>query len=118
MKVNYLVGLLLCGLSLAGCSISVSNGTASPYENCSAVEVCTGGTACLDSTLPAGYAGYFCTTTCQASTDCGQDLTNYDAICVNSQCYIQCPTGGITCPYGTSCFTFDSNVGPVSLCTP
>jgi hypothetical protein len=43
---------------------------------------------------------------------------NQTAICVNSQCYLQCPSGGIDCPYGQGCFTFSSNVGPVSLCSP
>jgi hypothetical protein len=37
---------------------------------------------------------------------------------VNGQCYLQCPSGGIDCPYGQACFTFDSNVGPISLRSP
>jgi hypothetical protein len=92
-----------------------------PYESCALNEGCSQGTGCLASTLPAstGYTGASCTTGCNASGDCLQDLSNYAAICVNSQCYIQCPQGSSTCPYGTGCVTFTDQEGiAVDICTP
>jgi hypothetical protein len=92
----------------------------SPYDACSAGELCAGGLTCTTSTLPAGssFTGAFCTAGCNTSADCPQVPENQTATCVNGQCYLQCPTGGIDCPYGQACFTFDSNVGPISLCSP
>lgn len=91
-----------------------------PYESCAYGDYCNGGLTCAQTTLPAssGYTGSFCTAGCNFSSDCPQLISNYDAICVNQQCYLQCPTGSNTCPYGQGCFIFDSNVGPISLCTP
>ena len=95
-------------------------GNAGPYESCSGGTYCGGGLGCAQTTLPvsSGYTGSFCTSTCYTQADCPQLVQNYAAICVNSQCYLQCPDGGNSCPYGQGCFTFSSNVGPVSLCTP
>ena len=112
----------LCGVAmlvLAGCGplVVVDN----PYESCSAGDACGQGTACYQSSLPAsaGFTGNLCSTPCNDSSDCLQDLTNYAAICVNSLCYIQCPTGGSTCPYGTGCVQFSDQSGnAVNLCTP
>lgn len=115
MKRSLFLGLALAGI--LGCA--TSDNTAAPYENCSAGEGCTQGTACIQSTVGSSYSGYFCSNSCNTSNDCLQDLNNYDAICVNDACYIQCPTGGQTCPYGTQCFAFtDQTGGEVDLCTP
>ena len=115
-----------CGVALStGCSTTptaVVTGpvTAEPYDSCVPGDDCLGGLACLDTTLPAssGFSGSFCTSGCNTDSDCLQDITNFDAICVNGQCYLTCPSGGASCPYSQGGFTFDSNAGPVSLCTP
>ena len=52
------------------------------------------------------------------ASDCLQVPSNYSAACVNGQCYLTCPSGSVSCPYSQGCFTFDSNAGPISLCTP
>src|ERR1700674_3543895 len=97
----------LLALVFAACGGS-NNRVDAPYESCTLQEGCSQGTGCLATTLPAstGYTGASCTTGCNADIDCLQDLSNYAAICVNSQCYIQCPHGSSTCPYGTGCLTF------------
>jgi hypothetical protein len=104
-------GVLGCGSALPGA-----------YETCDyGYDACPGGLVCYDTTLPAsaGYSGALCTTVCTYSTDCPQLVANYDAICVNGQCYIQCPAGGSTCPYGTGCLEFSDQSGnPIDLCTP
>lgn len=113
------LGISLLLLLLAGCWDS--RPLDSPYQSCNQGDGCGQGTGCLATTLPAsaGYTGSFCTTSCGTSNDCPQDLSNYAAICVNSQCYIQCPSGTSTCPYGTGCLTFSDQYGnPVNLCTP
>ena len=112
-------GMFACGGDVGG---GGSGGATidAPYESCGQYDGCSGGTACIQSTVPTGYyAGYFCSNGCNSSADCLQDLNNYDAICVNGACYIQCPTGGQTCPYGTGCFAFtDQTNSEVDLCTP
>ena len=109
----------LFGAGVLGCHPLV---TANAYESCDdTVDTCPGGLACLVSTLPAsaGFTGEFCSTSCNFATDCPQLIANFDAICVNSLCYIQCPNGGANCPYGTGCATFaDQNGDAVDLCTP
>jgi hypothetical protein len=106
--------------SIAGCGPVGTVGA--PYETCdSATDVCSQGLACLPTTLPAatGFTGELCTTTCTYSTDCPQDITNYASICVNGQCYTQCPAGSSTCPYGTACLTFSDQTGrAVDICAP
>jgi hypothetical protein len=96
--------------------------TAAPYESCATGDTCTEGTACLTTTLPAnaGFTGSLCTTACTADADCLQDLSSFTATCVNDQCYITCPSGGITCPYGTACLTFtDATTSTtIDICTP
>ncbi len=116
-----LVCMLFCVLALTGCGIGTGGGyPADPYESCGGSDYCTNGLYCTGTTLPvsSGYTGSFCTAGCRDSFDCPQLVSNYDAICVNGQCYLQCPTGSNSCPYGQGCFTFSSNVGPVNLCTP
>jgi hypothetical protein len=110
---------LLLVVVAAGCTVAPPP-EVSPYDACSGGEICAGGLACVTSTLPAGssFTGAFCTSGCNTSADCVQVPQNQTATCVNGQCYLQCPTGSINCPYGQSCFTFDSNVGPISLCSP
>ncbi len=123
MEKRILFGLLF-GLFWLGCGGGggPSGVVANPYESCDPnVDVCAGGTDCLDTTLPvsAGFTGSLCTVACNFDTDCPQDLTNFAAICVNSQCYTQCPNGGSSCPYGTSCISFSDDGGnEVDLCTP
>lgn len=113
---KYLPWMLFLALAGAGCGA----GRVDPYESCGNGDYCTGGLTCATTTLPAssGYTGAFCTAGCFDSSDCPQLLSNYYAICVNEQCYLQCPTGSGSCPYGQGCFVFNSNIGPVSLCTP
>jgi len=116
---KYLAWMLFSVIVGAGCGAG-GYGDAAPYESCSYGDYCSGGLTCAGTTLPAtsGYTGSFCTSGCNFSTDCAQLVSNYDAICANGQCYLQCPTGSQSCPYSQGCFTFDSNIGPVSLCTP
>ena len=117
MKLRNLLGLVLCGMSLAACGPVLDQ----PYQSCGYGEACAGGTVCAQTTLPAsaGFTGALCTSSCVTSNDCLQDLSNYAAICVNSQCYIECPTGGYSCPYGTGCISFsDQNGYLINLCTP
>jgi|GEM_PF-3378546 len=121
MRIVLLSLFSLVAVVSSGCRIEpVGPAVDDPYESCYPGDRCTQGTACLDTTLPAsaGYTGSLCTVTCNVDLDCPQDLTNYASICVNSQCYTQCPTGSRSCPYGTGCITFDSNTGPISICTP
>ena len=113
--------ILMTGVAgLSGCGGGYAS-SAGPYESCVGGDYCTtAGLYCARTTLPvsSGYSGSFCTSTCATSSDCAQLVSNYYAICVNSQCYLQCPSGSNSCPYGQGCFTFSSNIGPVSLCTP
>lgn len=109
-----------CGTDYGG-NGSYGGTVAAPYESCTLQDGCTNGTACLPTTLPAsaGYTGYSCTNGCNADRDCLQDLNNYAAICVNAQCYIRCPNGSQTCPYGTGCVSFADQEGfLVNVCTP
>jgi hypothetical protein len=110
------------GASVLGCNpYDPHVVTADAYETCDDLDVCPTGLACLVSTLPAsaGFTGAFCSTSCNFATDCPQLIANFDAICVNSLCYIQCPDGGGNCPYGTGCATFaDQDGNAVNLCTP
>ena len=108
---------LLTTALLAACG-SPARAVDDPYESCSGDDLCSGGLACADSTLPAGYNGSLCTSTCGSDADCLQVPQNYSAACVNGQCYLTCPAGGESCPYGQGCFTFTSNAGLISLCTP
>lgn len=114
------IGSVLCAVALASGCGSPAPILDEPYESCSGGDVCRGGLACADTTLPvsSGYSGSFCTSTCGSDADCLQVPENYSAACVNGQCYLTCPAGGETCPYSQGCFTFDSNSGPISLCTP
>ncbi len=115
-----MLGILAVALLLVGCGGPVIVYD-DPYESCTPSETCTQGTACYPTSLPAsaGITGYLCTVSCNYDTDCPQDLTNYAAICVNNQCYIQCPVGGVTCPYGTGCVQFSDQGGNlINLCTP
>ena len=92
-----------------------------PYESCQAGDVCDQGTVCSATTLPvsAGFTGNLCTVQCNVDTDCPQDLSNFASICVNGQCYTQCPDGGANCPYGTGCVTFqDQDANEFNICTP
>jgi hypothetical protein len=102
----------------SGCSSSVV--TDDPYESCVGGDDCAGGLTCADTTLPvsSGFSGSLCTSACNQDTDCLQVPENFSAACVNGQCYLTCPSGSDTCPYSQGCFTFDSNAGPISLCTP
>jgi hypothetical protein len=108
-------------LALAACSSGSSVQVDLPYESCVPSDGCTQGTGCIQSSLPptAGFTGTFCSTGCNRDSDCLQDLQNFAAICVNAECYIQCPQGNGTCPYGTGCVSFADDVGTiVDLCTP
>ncbi|HXU67750.1 MAG TPA: hypothetical protein VN947_00400 [Polyangia bacterium] len=124
MKTQLMVSIL-GALALVGCGGGGGGPVgvvANPYESCDpSVDVCDQGFECLDTTLPAsaGFTGSLCTVPCNFDTDCPQDLTNFASICINGQCYTQCPTGGATCPYGTGCVTFSDQDGNlVDLCTP
>jgi hypothetical protein len=115
-----LIGALGVALLLVGCGNPVGV-VASPYESCTASDTCSQGSTCYQGSLPvsAGFTGNLCSFPCTFDSDCPQDLTNYAAICVNSLCYIQCPVGGSTCPYGTGCVQFQDQAGnAINLCTP
>jgi hypothetical protein len=120
MKLQLFAVLIVVGA--AGCTVAPAPGPVevSPYDACVGGDFCAGGLTCAASTLPAGssFTGTFCTSGCNTSADCVQVPQNQTATCVNGQCYLQCPTGSINCPYSQACFTFDSNVGPISLCSP
>ncbi|MGA7742320.1 MAG: hypothetical protein WBV96_25125 [Polyangia bacterium] len=126
MRMLRLLTCLLFGAVMAaGCGSSPSNDntapiTDNPYDTCYSGDSCAGGLTCIGTNLPAssGYTGYFCTSVCSFDTDCLQIPTNYTASCVNGLCYLTCPAGSSTCPYDQSCFTFDSNLGSIDLCTP
>jgi hypothetical protein len=119
-----LTGLLLGAVMAASCGSSTPAAstavTDNPYETCYANDICLGGLTCAQTTLPASsaYTGFFCTSGCNYNSDCVQVPSNYNAACVDGQCYLTCPAGSSTCPYDQGCFTFDSNVGPLDLCTP
>lgn len=111
------LSIAFVALCLAACGPITDD----PYESCVPGDTCTQGTQCLATTLPVstGYTGDLCTVVCAVAGDCPQDITNYAAICVNQQCYTQCPNGSISCPYGTTCITFsDQNNNAVNICTP
>jgi hypothetical protein len=108
---------LVAAALLAGCGTTVRQ----PYESCTSDEGCSQGTACLPTSLPvfAGFTGAVCTNACAVSTDCLPVFNNFDTSCVNGQCYLTCPSGNISCPYGTTCLSFtDQNGFLVNLCTP
>jgi hypothetical protein len=115
------VGFLVAASSLVtGCGGGGGN-IDGAYESCYSGDVCDLNLDCLPTTLPesAGYTGALCTSTCATSADCAPDLTGYTPLCVNAQCYTQCPDGGATCPYGTTCLQFsDQDGNEVDLCTP
>jgi hypothetical protein len=124
-KRRWLGPLLLLPSVLAGGALLAACGSPvrvvdDPYDSCSAGDDCRGGLVCADTTLPAssGYSGSFCTSGCSSDADCLQLVSNFDAVCVNDQCYLTCPAGSQSCPYSQGCFTFGSNAGPISLCTP
>ena len=109
------IGLMLCASCVGRSSVM------GPYQSCGEYDDCSAGTFCSSTTLPAsaGYTGSLCTNGCDFDSDCLQDLDNFEAICVNHQCYITCPTGNRTCPYGTGCLTFVDEFGyGENLCTP
>jgi len=119
--------LLGCALLVVGCGGGGGGGGGgqvvvdSPYQACDPADACDQGFACLPTTLPAsaGFTGYLCTVECNTQADCPQDLSNFASICVNGQCYIQCPDGGGSCPYGTGCLTFSDQSGAlIDVCTP
>jgi hypothetical protein len=117
---TWMASILFCTASAAlsaGCSSSAV--TDDPYESCEAGDLCTAGLDCIETTLPisSGFSGNLCTSGCNADSDCYQ-VSDNSAVCVNSQCYLTCPTGSESCPYSQGCFTFDSNAGSISLCTP
>lgn len=120
MVAHFLKRIAIAMVVLTAACVVAPAPDVSPYDVCSAGDICAGGLTCATSTLPAGssFTGAFCTSGCNTSYDCLQVPQNQTATCVNGQCYLQCPTGGIDCPYGQACFTFDSNVGPISLCSP
>src|ERR1700712_4469940 len=95
---NFLVCMLF-GVGLVtgftGCGVGGGYGNnAGPYESCSGGVYCAGGAlTCAATTLPvsSGYTGSFCTAGCNYGSDCPQVPQNYEALCVNGQCYLQCP---------------------------
>ncbi len=122
---RYVFVTLSLAASLTACTpvqIVETSTTAYPYESCDGfTDVCTQGLSCLPTTLPvsAGFTGELCTSGCSTDFDCPQLLSNYAAICVNRQCYTQCPDGGANCPYGTGCVAFSDDFGgSVDICTP
>ena len=109
--------LPLLTLALAACASSVPVDDA--YEACNPGDGCAHGTVCAPTSLPAQfYTGSLCTNGCNTSNDCLQDLSD-SVLCVNSQCYFQCPANGAACPNGTACVSFQDQEGfEVDLCTP
>lgn len=93
-----------------------------PYDTCDTQngDGCTNSFACVQSSLPAAaFTGDFCTVPCNVDADCPLVLNNFDTICYQGQCYIQCPQGGATCPYGQACGSYPIGPGAVvDLCTP
>jgi hypothetical protein len=118
---SYRAAFLVCFLATASSACTATTGpvVADPYDSCDPGDDCSGGLACAPTTLPvsSGFTGNLCTSGCNVDNDCLQLVNNYDAVCVNGQCYLTCPSSD-SCPYGQGCFTFDSNTGPISLCTP
>lgn len=119
-----LVACALFGVALSsGCSSAAPAGPGAvvddPYESCASGDICDDDLSCIATSLPAstGFSGYFCSSACASDSDCVQDVTGFDAACVNDQCYLTCPSSD-ACPYSQTCLTFDSNTGPISLCTP
>jgi hypothetical protein len=118
----WLACIALGGALTSACSSATSSNVPSdePYDSCDPGDDCRGGLDCSQTTLPvsSGFSGNLCTSGCGSDSDCLQLVENFSAECINGQCYLTCPTGGDSCPYSQGCFTFDSNTGPVSLCTP
>jgi hypothetical protein len=110
----------ICSVVILAGIASCSASNVQPYESCASGDDCSGGLVCAETSLPAstGYTGSFCTSTCNADSDCLQVPSNYDANCVTGQCYLTCPSSD-SCPDGQSCLTFQDQSGnSVSLCTP
>jgi len=114
--------LLACSLFAAVMTVGCGSSAPidSPYDTCYSGDRCAAGLTCATTTLPvsSGYTGAFCTSGCTYDSDCVQVPSNYSAACVDNQCYLTCPSGNYSCPYGQDCFTFDSNLGSIDLCTP
>jgi hypothetical protein len=92
-----------------------------PYDTCgSPSDDCLGGTFCSQTTLPASssFTGALCTNSCGVASDCLSIPSGFAPECVDSQCYLTCPSSA-ACPYGQSCLNFqDQNGNPISLCAP
>jgi hypothetical protein len=110
--------VLIAALALAACGRYVDG----PYQSCDdSTDRCDHGLSCSPTSLPVstGYTGELCTAGCNVDSDCPSLIDNYDAICVNQQCYTQCPTGSDTCPYGTDCLQIDDDQGEtLRICSP
>jgi hypothetical protein len=112
--------LLPLTLALIACGTSVPIRQA--YDTCNPGDGCTDGFFCVQSSVPAVSAagtGGFCTVGCNLDTDCPLVVGNFATICVNQQCYIQCPTGGANCPFTQACVPFTDQTGAtLQICIP
>jgi hypothetical protein len=109
--------LPMLALTVAACSSAPVDGA---YEQCVQGDACDQGTVCIPTSLPPslGFGGDLCTNSCNVANDCLQDLSD-SVLCVNQQCYFQCPINGASCPNGTACLSFQDEEGfEVDLCTP
>jgi hypothetical protein len=115
--------LLPLALALIACGTSTPAPQFRPaYDTCNPGDGCTDpGFVCVASSVPAVSAtgtGGFCTVGCNVDNDCPLVVGNFATICVNNQCYIQCPTGGANCPFAQACVQFTDSFGAFNICIP
>jgi hypothetical protein len=114
--------LLPLALTVIACESTPAPQIRAAYDSCNPGDGCVDpGFTCVQSNLPAQtFTGYFCTVIgCAVDNDCPLVVGNFATICVNAQCFIQCPSGSATCPYGQGCVGFPDSTGGTSvICTP
>jgi hypothetical protein len=109
--------LPMLALTLAACG--GGGQVDAPYDVCAARDGCSGGTACIQSSLAGVFTGFFCSAGCSADSDCPQDFSNFPSICLDNACYLSCPTTNSSCPYGSTCNEFSDQTGtPTFACVP
>lgn len=109
------------GVYGAGCVIEVSR---SPYEPCSAGDLCSGATSCQSSAYTVSGTGpaNICTSSCTAGSSCPTNGSGYGSACVINptsglgQCLQSCRSDA-NCSFGTRCAILPTTPA-IQACVP